>query len=136
MDGTADTKTCEECHVDDWGEARTAPDWTDKSDMSLCRGMHSIFRNNAAGFIDHVVRDGGHPPGFIKLAFDGKRGLLDGGMTIYETETGRKITAAPPPGTHAQLIQQARGLGSSKPAGLNTTAEGRQNNRRVELVKI
>jgi len=31
---------------------------------------------------------------------------------------------------------QAKGMGSSKPAGLNTTAEGRQNNRRVELVKI
>ena len=31
---------------------------------------------------------------------------------------------------------QARGLGSSKPVAPNTTAEGRQNNRRVELVKI
>lgn len=31
---------------------------------------------------------------------------------------------------------QSKGLGSTKPAGLNTTAEGRQNNRRVELVKI
>ncbi len=31
---------------------------------------------------------------------------------------------------------QAMGLGSTKPAALNTTAEGRQNNRRVELVKI
>ncbi len=31
---------------------------------------------------------------------------------------------------------RSKGLGSSKPAGLNTTAEGRQNNRRVELVKI
>ncbi len=30
----------------------------------------------------------------------------------------------------------AKGLGSSKPAVPNTTAEGRQNNRRVELVKI
>ena len=31
---------------------------------------------------------------------------------------------------------QSKGLGSTKPAGLNTTPEGRQNNRRVELVKI
>ena len=107
MDSTTSNRTCEECHVDDWGTG-SAPKWTDKSDMSLCRGMHSAFRNDAARFIDHIVRDGGNPPGFIKLAFQGKRGLLDGGMTIYEAETGRTITAAPPPGTHAQLIQQAR----------------------------
>ena len=31
---------------------------------------------------------------------------------------------------------QAKGLGSTKPAAVNTTAEGRQNNRRVELVKV
>ena len=31
---------------------------------------------------------------------------------------------------------QSKGLGSTKPLGLNTTAEGRQTNRRVELVKI
>jgi outer membrane protein OmpA-like peptidoglycan-associated protein len=31
---------------------------------------------------------------------------------------------------------QAKGLGSAKPVALNATAEGRQNNRRVELVKI
>ncbi len=31
---------------------------------------------------------------------------------------------------------QAKGLGSSKPVAPNTTAEGRQNNRRVELVKV
>lgn len=31
---------------------------------------------------------------------------------------------------------QTRGLGASKPAGPNTTVEGRQNNRRVELVKM
>jgi OOP family OmpA-OmpF porin len=29
----------------------------------------------------------------------------------------------------------AMGYGDTKPAGENTTAEGRQNNRRVELVK-
>jgi len=28
------------------------------------------------------------------------------------------------------------GYGSTKPVGPNTTAEGRQNNRRVELVKL
>ena len=31
---------------------------------------------------------------------------------------------------------QAKGLGSGKPVAPNTTAEGRQNNRRVELVKV
>jgi OmpA-OmpF porin, OOP family len=31
---------------------------------------------------------------------------------------------------------QAKGLGSTKPAAVNTTPEGRQTNRRVELVKI
>lgn len=108
MDSSADNRTCEECHVDDWGDARTAPNWSDKSDMTLCRGMHVQFPNDAAAFIDHIIRDGGNPPGFIKLAFQGKRGLLDGGETIYEAETGRKMTAQPPPGTHAQLIQQAK----------------------------
>ncbi|HSE51196.1 MAG TPA: hypothetical protein VLB00_03355, partial [Gemmatimonadales bacterium] len=108
MDTTDDNRTCEECHVDEWGGALGAPTWTDKSDMSLCRGMHVGFPNDAAGFIDHIVRDGGHPPGFITLAFQGKRGLLDAGETIYEAETGRKITAQPPPGTHVQLIQQAK----------------------------
>lgn len=31
---------------------------------------------------------------------------------------------------------QAKGLGSRKATGLNTSAEGRRNNRRVEPVKI
>jgi outer membrane protein OmpA-like peptidoglycan-associated protein len=31
---------------------------------------------------------------------------------------------------------EASGLGSTKPAQPNTTAEGRQTNRRVELVKL
>ncbi len=107
MDSTDDNRTCEECHVEDWGQPG-APDWSDRTDLDLCRSMHLQFRQDAARFIDHILRDGGDPPGFIKLAFEGKRGLLEGGLTIYEAELGQKLRAEPPPGTHAQLLQQAR----------------------------
>jgi hypothetical protein len=110
LDSTSTNRTCEDCHVDDWGAASAAPDWTRRNDIDLCIGMHAQFKDEggAPAFIDHIVRDRGQPPGFIKLAFQGKRGLLDGGQTIYENETGRTFTAAPPPGTHAQLIQRAK----------------------------
>ncbi|MDQ3224861.1 MAG: hypothetical protein M3Q75_15520, partial [Gemmatimonadota bacterium] len=100
-------RTCEECHMNDWGDAARAPDWTDKSAMDLCRGMHVVFEHDAPRFIDHMLRDGGNVA-FIEAAFVGKRGLSEGGQTIYEGETGQPFSAAPPPGTHGQLVQQAR----------------------------
>jgi hypothetical protein len=106
MDSTDDNRTCEECHVADWGQPG-APDWTG-TDLRLCRGLHAEFPGDAARFIDHIVRDRGDPPGFIKLGFEGERGLLDGGKTIYENETGHKLVAAKPPGTHSQFLQLAR----------------------------
>jgi hypothetical protein len=107
MDAKDDNRTCEECHIEDWGRAPHAPNWTDKTDTDICRGMHIEFEGSAPAFIDHIVRDSGRTP-FIATAFIGKRGLIDGGQTIYETETGKKLIAAPPPGTHAQLVQLAR----------------------------
>jgi hypothetical protein len=107
MDSTDGNNVCEECHHPEWRRALNAPNWADKSDMDLCRGMHIVFEKNAPGFLDHILRDGGGPP-FIDLAFAGRRGLNDGGVTIYETETGRTFAPAPPPGTHALLVQQAR----------------------------
>lgn len=105
IDSTDSNRTCEECHMDGWV---TAPfNWTDKSDMDLCRGMHGEFAENAPGFIDHIRRDGGRTQ-FIEAAFKGLRGLTEGGQTIYQNETGRKLLAERPPGTHAQLLQQAQ----------------------------
>jgi len=105
MDSTDNNRTCEECHMNDWGDAARAPDWTDKSDMDLCRGMHVVFEHDAPRFIDHMLRDGGNVA-FIEAAFVGKRGLSEGGQTIYEGETGQPFSAAPPPGTHGRLVQQ------------------------------
>jgi hypothetical protein len=107
MDSTDHPGTCEECHITAWGRALDAPNWADKSDMDLCRGMHIVFDKDAPGFLDHILRDGGRTP-FIATAFLGKRGLIDGGITIYETELGRKLVAEPPPGTHGQFVGQAR----------------------------
>jgi len=107
IDGNENGATCEECHVTDWQVAAGAPNWTDESDMGLCRGMHMAFDKDAPRFIDHLLRDGGGFP-FVKFAFEGKRGLVDGGITIYEAETNRKFIPEPPPGTHAQFVQQAR----------------------------
>jgi hypothetical protein len=107
MDSNDSNITCEECHIEGWGHALNAPNWTDKTNTDICRGMHIEFDESAPRFIDHIVRDSGNTP-FIGQGFIGKRGLVDGGLTIYETETGKKIVAAPPPGTHAQLIQLAR----------------------------
>ncbi len=105
MDSTDSNRTCEECHMEDWGAALSAPNWTDKTDMELCSLMKSRF--SAPRFVDHIRRDLGGVQ-FIKAAFRGERGLDAGAQTIYEAETGKTFRAEPPPGTHAQLTQQAQ----------------------------
>lgn len=107
IESTDNSLTCEECHMDGWDGASSAPKWSGKTDETICRGMHINFEGDAPGFIDHIVRDGGNTQ-FIEAAFKGIRGLTDGGRDIYENETGKTMTAEPPPGTHAQLIAQAR----------------------------
>lgn len=106
MDSTDNNRTCEECHVAEWGSPG-APDWSG-SDVRLCQGLHRRFQGDAPKFLGHILNDNGDPPGFVDLGFKGERGLIDGGKTIYESETGRRLVAAKPPGTHAQFMQLAR----------------------------
>ena len=106
MEATDNNQTCAECHVDGWSN-RGAPDWTG-TDVRLCRGLHGEFQDNASGFIQHLFNDFGFPPGFVNLGFQGERGLIDGGKTIYENEMGRKLMAEKPPMTHAEFMQLAR----------------------------
>lgn len=103
LDSTDTEKTCEECHKDGW--RIPGHKWTGKDDQTICSDMKTQF--SSAQFIDHILRDGGGPP-FIEMAFEGKRGLNEGGETIFEEELKRPLTAQPPPGTHAQLVQLAR----------------------------
>jgi hypothetical protein len=103
LDATDNNKTCEECHMDGW-RVPPAFKWTEKTDAELCSDMKMF---TAEAFIDHILRDGGGTP-FIEMAFRGKRGLNEGGQTIFEADLKRPLKAEPPPGTHAQLVQQAR----------------------------
>ena len=96
-------KACAECHMDGWITAPSAA-WSRSNDFAICREMKRRF--TSAEFIDHIIRDGGGPQ-FIEAGFKGMRGLTDGGQSIVEDELGT-IVPAPPPGTHAQLVQQAR----------------------------
>jgi hypothetical protein len=78
-----------------------------------------------------------HPE--LKLSVEGhtdNAGTAAGNLTLSEARAAA-VTAAlvKDYGIEAMRLS-AKGLGSTKPASSNTTAEGRQNNRRVELVKI
>ncbi len=96
-------KVCEECHMEQWHVAPMSA-WAPQSDLELCRFMKE--GGTGAEFIDHILRDNGGPQ-FIAAAFRGMRGLTEGGESIVEDDLG-KLSPAPPPGTHAQLVQQAR----------------------------
>lgn len=78
-----------------------------------------------------------HPD--LKLSVEGHTdnvGDAAANLTLSEARA-RAVTAAlvKDHGIDAARLT-AKGLGSTKPVGVNTTTEGRQNNRRVELVKI
>ncbi len=96
-------KVCEECHMERWHVAPMSS-WKPQSDLQLCSSMKE--GSTGAAFIDHIVRDNGGPQ-FIAAAFQGMRGLSEGGQSIVEDDLG-KITPAPPPGTHTQMVQQAK----------------------------
>ena len=78
-----------------------------------------------------------HPE--LKLSVEGHTdnvGIAAANLTLSEARANA-VTAAlvKDYGIEATRLT-AKGLGSTKPASLNTTAEGRQNNRRVELVRL
>jgi hypothetical protein len=100
-----DKAICEECHEEGWRLPGHL--WTQKDDLEICSDMKTLF--SSGQFIDHIVRDGGGVP-FIEYAFKGMRGLNEGaGEGAYEDKFGAgTLKADPPPGTHAQLVQQAK----------------------------
>ena len=97
---------CQNCHMKGWRMPGPIFHWPDKSDSEICSMMKKNF--TGASFVDHIRRDGGGTQ-FIDMAFKGERGLDPSGQGIdlYEAETDKKFVAEPPPGTHAQLTQQA-----------------------------
>lgn len=104
MDSTDTEKVCSECHVEGWRLSELK--WVERTDTEICSFQKSLF--TSAEFIDHIVRDLGGTP-FIEFAFEGLRGLNDGaGKSAMEEDLKRPYTPAPPPGTHAQLIQLAK----------------------------
>lgn len=78
---------------------------------------HSDLKLSVEGHTDNV----GNPADNLKLSEARARAVMAALVKEHGIDAGRL---------------QAKGLGSVKPVALNTTAEGRQNNRRVELVKI
>jgi OOP family OmpA-OmpF porin len=78
-----------------------------------------------------------HPE--LKLSIEGHTdnvGSPADNLKLSETRAAAvKVALVKDYGIDASRLH-SKGFGSTKPAGLNTTAEGRQNNRRVELVKI
>ena len=78
-----------------------------------------------------------HPE--LKLRIEGHTdnvGAKDANLTLSER---RALAVKKALVTDFQIDEarlQSQGFGDSKPAGSNATPEGRQNNRRVELVRL
>jgi OOP family OmpA-OmpF porin len=79
----------------------------------------------------------GHPE--LKLSVEGHTdnvGIAATNLTLSEARAAAVRGALVKDYGIEEARLTAKGLGSSKPASPNSTAEGRQNNRRVELVKV
>jgi OOP family OmpA-OmpF porin len=79
----------------------------------------------------------GHPE--LKLSVEGHTdnvGIAAANLTLSEARAAAVMGALVKDYGIEGARLTAKGLGSSKPASPNSTAEGRQNNRRVELVKV
>ena len=77
-----------------------------------------------------------HPE--LRIAVEGhtdSAGQAAGNQTLSERRAAAVRAFLLSQGIDAARVQ-SRGLGASKPAGPNTTPEGRQQNRRVELVRL
>ncbi|MBA3342415.1 MAG: OmpA family protein, partial [Gemmatimonadaceae bacterium] len=102
----------------DTGSERVRPESTPTlKQIAAMLEQHPELRIRIEGHTDNV----GAPDANLKLST--KRALVVKDMLIrdYKISAGRL---------------ESQGLGDTKPAGKNDTPEGRQNNRRVELVKL
>ena len=100
-------RQCTGCHsaVDGWMVPPGDQHFVGKSSEELCRQMKQV--GGAEDLLHHMEHDRGRVP-FIVEAYTGRRGLDETGITIFEGATEREFRPEPPPGSHAQLVQQTK----------------------------
>lgn len=105
---------CAECHFvrnrrgggDAWTIPPEAKWFVGKDPTTLCKQMKVEFAAEPKEFIRHLELDRASAD-FVKLAFDGTRGLTDYGKEFLKADTGRDYQAEPPKSmTHNQLVEQ------------------------------
>ena len=105
-DREAYEEQCQECHdqmpglVQGWTTPGSPVFFVDKSDEELCLQMKR-FERTGEDFVEHLDNDH-FGVQFIAAGFVGDRALGDQGMVDHG------VVAEKPPGTQAQLVQQAQ----------------------------